>query len=146
MGYIGLWGVGSNGNEDTCQPMSALFLLDTVFHFSRAASIIASLTGGLCIPIIIFACDKPKYEWLFRLLVWPFATACLFQFLTLSILDTFYCAEAECTLDQGGVFSITAAFYWLYCTCVVTCIPLSEPDRVSKRVINAEGSIQNEEA
>ena len=100
-----------------------LIIMDTEFHFARASSVIASLFGGICIPILLCFVGNKKFGRVVRALAWPFTVAFVFQMFTLFIFDSEVCSMG-CSVGWGAMVSVTAALYWLLCCFSCAFIPL----------------------
>jgi hypothetical protein len=125
---LGLWAVGLSSRagflslgaeQDTCFGVSGFLGLNWQFKLARASAVIASLLGGLSLPILLAGCAIANSRWILRFLFWPFSMAVIFQFLTLVLLGTNYCdaffLNENCRISIGALASISAALYWLLC-------------------------------
>jgi hypothetical protein len=127
---LGLWAVGLSSRagflsldaeQDTCFGVSGFLGLDWPFELARASAVIASLLGGLSLPILLAGCASARANsrWILQFLFWPFGMAITFQFLTLVLLGTIYCdvplGNENCRIGIGALASISAALYWLFC-------------------------------
>lgn len=126
---LGLWAVGlssdpgflsGGGQQDTCFNISGFLTLGWQFKLARASAVLASLLGGLALPILLFGCVNTWGRSFLRLLSWPFFLATIFQLWTLMLLETEYCDSTvsegqNCIVSIGAISSITASLYWLFC-------------------------------
>jgi hypothetical protein len=121
---LGLWAVGlssragflsGDADQDACFRVSGFLGLDWQFKLARASAVIASLLGGLSLPILLGSCASANSRWILRFLFWPFWMAIIFQFLTLILLGTTHCVKGNCWISIGALASISAALYWLFC-------------------------------
>jgi hypothetical protein len=136
---LGLWAVGlsssagflsGDADQDTCFGVSGFLVLGWQFELARASAVIASLLGGLSLPILLAGCASASanIRWILRFLFWPLWMATVFQFLTLVLLGTNYCdalfENQSCEISIGALASISAALYWLFCAIAASyCFP-----------------------
>eukprot|EP00526_Cylindrotheca_closterium_P017974 CAMPEP_0113620798 /NCGR_PEP_ID=MMETSP0017_2-20120614/10608_1 /TAXON_ID=2856 /ORGANISM="Cylindrotheca closterium" /LENGTH=291 /DNA_ID=CAMNT_0000530489 /DNA_START=104 /DNA_END=979 /DNA_ORIENTATION=- /assembly_acc=CAM_ASM_000147 len=117
-----------NGKFEACFELSDLFYLDSSYKMARASAVISSMIGGLTLLIffLVLASDPVRPRIFNRLVAWSFGVTTVFQLLTLTFLATDYCDSAHCQLHFGGVASITAAAYWLFCVFAVLIVRLEQ--------------------
>jgi hypothetical protein len=136
---LGLWAVGlsssagflsGDADQEACFGVSGFLGLDWQFKLARASAVIASLLGGLSLPILLAGCASASanIRWILRFLFLPFWMATVFQFLTLVLLGTNYCdalfENQSCEISIGALASISAALYWLFCAIAASyCFP-----------------------
>jgi len=126
---VGLWALGlssesdfldgGDGYQDSCFNISSSGIWDMGWQFqlARAASVAASVLGGLSLLFLMTGCCNVSQRGYFHYLTLPFLLATILQSLTLFLLDTNYCTSLnDCELGLGAVSSITASFYWLFGT------------------------------
>ena len=130
---MGLWALGMSssqsdflggGNEyqDSCFNISqtASWDMGWQFQLARAASVTASLLGGLSLLFLFTGCCNASQRGYFHFLTLPFLVATILQSLTLFLLDTSYCTSLvksnNCEMGLGAAASISASVYWFFCT------------------------------
>jgi len=124
---IGLWALGLSssesdflgGSQDACFNISSSGIWDMGWQFqlARAASVAASVLGGLSLLFLMTGCCNASQRGYFHYLTLPFLLATILQLLTLFLLDTNYCTSLNgCDVGLGAVSSISASFYWLFGT------------------------------
>eukprot|EP00526_Cylindrotheca_closterium_P014599 CAMPEP_0113639018 /NCGR_PEP_ID=MMETSP0017_2-20120614/20456_1 /TAXON_ID=2856 /ORGANISM="Cylindrotheca closterium" /LENGTH=287 /DNA_ID=CAMNT_0000550185 /DNA_START=46 /DNA_END=912 /DNA_ORIENTATION=- /assembly_acc=CAM_ASM_000147 len=118
----------SNGKAEACFELSDLFYMDSYYKMARASAVISSVIGGLTLLIffLVLAYDPVRPRLFNRLVAWSFGVTTVFQLLTLTFLGTDYCHSEQCTLHFGGVTSVTAAAYWLFCVFAVLSVRLEQ--------------------
>lgn len=130
---LGLWALGlsssksdflrgGSGYQETCFNVSSSDIWDLGWQFqlARAASVSASVLGGLSLLYLFTGYCNPSQRGYFHYLTLPFLLATILQSLTLFLLDTSYCTVLgkgnNCELGLGAVASISASLYWLFGT------------------------------
>jgi hypothetical protein len=132
---LGLWAVGLSSragflsldvDPDACFRVSGFLGLDWQFKLARASAVIASLLGGLSLPILLGGCASANSRWILRFLFWPFWMAIIFQFLTLILLGTNHCVKGNCWISIGAL--------------------AQPPSRISLRLLDDSNNHQQQEA
>eukprot|EP00980_Cylindrotheca_fusiformis_P026492 scaffold16300_cov150-Cylindrotheca_fusiformis.AAC.3 len=123
---------GGGDRGDMCLEVSGVIPMGWRYKLARASAVIASALGGLSILVLLVVAATTKKgeemasykRCMTRFWTWSFALATCFQLLTLVLFRTPYCdrldEESNCELSLGGVCSITAAIYWLFCAVAVS--------------------------
>jgi hypothetical protein len=129
--YFGLWSAaiydGISGSDDVCRSTyrdEEEFPVDTPIKVARYAAVLASVLGSITLLCVIyFAMSKRLDSVWFGRLSWPFFVAAIAQGLVLIVVSTDLCehTSSACSLDLGGVASITASVYWIVAAIGVTC-------------------------